>query len=507
MRKTLGVLLALLLLLACSAAAAETLSFIDIAAHCTLPDSYIVLTPTNLAQHPEWLENHETTQETLLADWAARGVLAQAWTVEDDACLEITAVQDDRALQYYDIDQQSTDVRKTFRQSHTNGTYYKADGYTYESAEWKRSNSIGRFLVLKYKRATPDGLSYRGYQRRTIRNGYTITLDYQVYGRGLKTADNTALNKVMDTWGFDEIKEKPANVVSKVAFTAKPPIETTTGKFTVSGTADAGIHLTGVAMRMSAADKVQVEATAGKSGKFEMDVQLPSEGVWLMTVTVDNAGTVTEEVVFDITTYQKTLLTVNMDAPLPTVLTEDKLVISGKTMKGTTVQCLAGDGYQKQITTNNSGAYKFTIDTSNEGVYDLVLVFQKKGYSTRRFTSTATRSLSQQDIMERAREDAVKPGYSTLVEKIKGYTGRTLTYKLYITSISKSGDEWVVFAAMRSTNSGYKDVVVVTTTEEPKVEVGSQHRIYGTCAGTYLVQNDEEGDKYYPCIELLFWDD
>lgn len=505
MRKTLACLLAVLCLVLGGSAVAEYLSFANIYAGCTIPDSYIILTPDNLAQHPEWMEKHNTTEEAMLADWEARGVYVQAWSKEDDVCIEINAVQDDRALQYYDVDQQSVENRKVFRLSHTNGAYYKQDGYTYEAAEWVNNKKSGRFLSLKYKRSTLSA-TYRGLQRRTIRNGYTITIDYQVHDRSLKAADTTAIDKLLNSWSFEQILDKPANAVSKVVFLNEPPAETNTGKFVISGTGDAGLHLQGVAMRMSSSDKVPLETTINKNGKFSMDVQLPAEGVWLVTMTVDNEGAVSEELVFNVTTYQKTLLIVNLDEKLPEKLTSDKLVISGTTLPNTTVECIVGTSYQKQVKVNNTGAFKFTIDTANEGDYEIVLTFQKKNYDSRRYYSVANRRLTQQDIMDHARSEAVKPNYATLVEKLKNYTGRTLTYNLYLTDISRSGDEWVLTMAMTKSKNEYKNLVIVTCSEEPTFEIGSQRQLYGTCMGTYMVQNGEEGTKYYPCIELLFWD-
>ena len=136
--------------------------------------------------------------------------------------------------------------------------------------------NTGRFLQLKYTR-TVNGETYRGYARKTIRNGYSIHVDYQVYGRALKNADKNALDDVMDTWEFLEIFPRPAASVSKLIFSARPPQETNTGKFTVSGTGTAGLHIIGVVMRMSGSDVEQFEVTIGKTGKFELNVTLPKD--------------------------------------------------------------------------------------------------------------------------------------------------------------------------------------------------------------------------------------
>lgn len=517
MRKYALLLVMAICLLFTVPALAQTESFDTIAAACEIPDSYILLTPDNLPAHPEWVANRGETVEALQADWAARGVLLQAWTQEGDVCIEITAVQDEDAQALFDIDQQTTKTRATYRAGYQKKGKYVTDGYTWQSAEWKKTSNAGRFLMLKYKR-TVGGETYRGYARRTIRNGYTITIDYQVYGRGLKNADSKALSGIMSSWGFTTVKTIPAEATAKAVFTSEPPAETSTGKFSVEGTCDPGMHLIGVVMRMASPDPIRYETTASKKGKFSIDVELPSEGVWLMTLTIENGETVTEEIAFQTTTYKKSLLTVNFDEDVPLhlyengvtseatqKLTGDTLTISGKTMKNTTVQCLVNDQHYSKKT-NGTGTFKFKIPTSTQGDYDITLVFEKKNYSTRRFTAIANRELTEADLRRRAKEEAVKPAYSTLNKKLTGYTGRTMVYELSITNIEQAGDEWIIFAAMRSTKSGYKDIVVITTKEEPSLSLDSKHKMYGKCTGSYQVLSEEDGDKSYPCFELLFWE-
>ncbi len=544
MRKTLLLFLALAMLLLCGTACAESFTFDAIHATCTVDDANIILTPSNLALHPEWIASLGTTQEAMAADFAARGVLLQAWSTDGERCLEISAIQDARALEYWDINEVGESGRFTYRTSHSKNLWYQEEGYTYSSATWKKTDA-GRFLQTEYKRVV-NGETVRGFQRRTVRNGYTITIDCIVYGRRLQTADSNAINKIMNSWAFTQVIAKPADtssivpgsgaaavipapdggtegdtgsstvqpataptVQSHLTFATEPPEETNTGKFTVTGTADAGTQVIGVLMRMSSTTPLKVETTASKTGKFTLDVQLDAEGVWLMSVSTFVNGQEADSHVFARTiTYGKSLLVVNLDNPLPTVLTGDSLVISGSTLSSVNIQCLAGGSFDKSVKTNSNGTFKFTIDTSAEGSYDIVLSFQKAGYETRRFTVTATRTLTEEDLRSRARESAVKPAYSTLVSKLTGYTGRVLTYSMYVTDIMQAGDEWIIFMAMNySTKSGYSNIVVVTTDTEPQLEIGSQHKLYGTCMGTYEVQSEESGTKFYPCIELLFWDE
>ncbi|MBR4459820.1 MAG: hypothetical protein IKS31_12745 [Clostridia bacterium] len=530
------VLIALAVLCA-GIAIADTVTLGAIYATCDIPDSYVLLKADNLSGHPEWLTNHNTTEEEILADWNARGVLLQAWTVSGDACLEIRAVRDEDAVRYHDIDDQTPNLRATYRREHLSGQKYKALGYNVSNAEWKKT-SQGRFLMLKYK-CTQDGVTWRGFARKTIKNGYTIILDYRVFGRGLKSGDNNSLNKVWNTWKFtgsvgtediptadpgtlaDSVsggvsvgdpgqtpaEPAPAEATANLKFTSVPPGETNTGKFAVEGTCDAGTQLIGVCMRMDGTDPVIFRADADRRGKFKINVQLPQQGIWLMTVNAEKNGRVVEEYAFDLTNYSGSLLVVNFDTPLPATmdLTGDTLVISGTTVRQTTVQINVDNGYTKQIRTNNSGKFSFKLNTKTDGVYNISLTFSKKNYTTRVFNCVATRSMNDTELREHAVEEAIKPAYTMLCNKTSAYIGRIMTYRMYVVSIAQSGDQWFVQMAQRITSNGYSDIVVVAAKEKPTFEVDSMQQMYGTLVGTYQVQDSVNGDQFYPCFDLIFW--
>lgn len=508
MRKLFPALLLTLLLLLTTTAMAAELSYDDFSATMTVPDTYTMVTLDNLAEHTDLLAKQGHTLETAKADWQERGVRFQAWNEAGDMCIELSAVQDDFATLYWDVNTVSNDERATYRLGHSsdkNG-YYRALGYDYTSAQWKNGKNYARFLVLEYTR-THNGVSYAGYGRKSIRNGYSIYLECQVYGRSPKKADNTALDTIMNTWKFNEIFPKPAGSAAKTAvlFTSVPPSETNTGKFTVAGTGASGQHVILCLMRMSGGEPVNYDTTVGKNGKFSFDIALPQEGVWLMTYTVENGGEVVQEDKFNITTYKKTLLIVNLDSELPTTLLGDSITISGTTMKQTQVQCIVDGRYTKNVTTNNSGKFSFKIPTDAEGEYNITLAFQKKGYTSRRFTSTATRALTEADRQEDIRAQADKPAYSTLNRLLEGYTGRYMVYTLFIDHVEQAGDEWLTFAAMRKTNAGgLRDLVVVSSTTQPTWTAGDQVRMYLQCTGGYTVEGDET--TTLPAFDYLFTD-
>ena len=510
MRKAFFVLLLAALLLCFVQACADTSVDLEpVSGSVTFGDKYIVLTSANLSEHQELLSSLGTTAEAAAEDWEDRGVLCQAWTSDRKICVEITAVQDDEAKQYFDLDQQSAKVRNQYRSMHLKDTRFNNETYDVKTATWKMQTHGGRFLILKYK-AAENGVSRWGYARKTIRNGYTVTLDYKVLeDRSLREADNSALNVIANTVTFVKKDEEITGTSALVHFTSEPPSETNTDTFTVAGNCSPGTHIISVLMRMSSDNVVRLESDANKKGDFKIKVKLPEEGVWLMSMTFDIGEKTVAEHAFQTTTYSKTLLPVTLNEPIPEVIEGDELVISGVTSKLVTVQCIVSNGtskdYTKQVKTNGSGKFTFKVPTSIEGEYDIVLAFSKKGLNDRRFTYTATRTVTEKDIHTRVKSEAIKPSYTVLKNKISGYTGKTMTYSVYITEITQLGEEWIIRAAMKSDTKGYSNFILITAKDDPGFEIGSQHRMYGTCTGLSQVQV-KEGDDSLPAFDLLFWE-
>jgi hypothetical protein len=246
-----------------------------------------------------------------------------------------------------------------------------------------------------------------------------------------------------------------------------------------------------------------------KTGKFKLAFKMPDEGIWLLTLTVDKDGTTLAEHVFETTTYQKTLLPVTLDQEVPEQFEGDQFILSGKTTKGVSIQCIVTGGaknFEKRIRTNNTGKFKFKIPTDAQSEYQVTLVFQKKNYDTRRFSWTANRSLTERDIQNQMKKEAVKPAYSTLNKKLEAYSGRIMGYKVYITDIQHVGDEYVITAALNKTKKGaLKNMIVIITETEPDFVVGSEQTFYGRLNGSYEVQSEEDQVKY-PSFDLLFWE-
>ena len=149
------------------------------------------------------------------------------------------------------------------------------------------------------------------------------------------------------------------------------------------------------------------------------------------------------------------------------------------------------------------------MDTSKEGSYTLVLAFSKTGLADRRVSYTFSRQFSQEDSVKTLKDQAIKPGYSTLVDKIDGYTGRIMGYKCYVVDIAQSGDSWVLKLALVKNAKGYKNLLYAVTNSQPEVTVDEHVMMYGQCTGLSQGNADtgadgtDTGAQSYPTFDLL----
>ena len=490
--------LALLLVMIAAAASAETYSFGDIRAQVEIPSDYeTVLTPYNLSSKADWIASQGLDYDALANSFEAEGILLQAIDEETNRTLVISALRDTDAQTYFDLNNQDEDMRKEFRVSHTNGSVYSILGYTYSSAKWANYGKVTlRFLQTQYTLRQNGQLVCSGYQRRTIRNGYTITLDMQVRDRTAKEADNTALEKVMKTFTFTEILPMPELPI-KLTVSAAPPAETNEDTFTVKGTTARKATVTVTAFSLGSAGGQTFQTTANGSGAFSVKVKLPAQGVYSVTLTSEAEGAIAAQRLYSVT-FQQGILPVDL-VTHPGETLNDETVFSGTTVAGAKIQ-LAISGpitYSKSVT---GSQFNFKVDTSAEGAYQFVLTVTKKGLQERIFTFTAVRSYTDAEREDKIRASAKKMTYENLPKSEN--RGKTVVETGFITGVEKNIDEWVVTFALTQTGSGYKDIVYLICREEPAWTVGDKVKVYGVASGTFSEINEEGKIKSYPRIDV-----
>lgn len=502
MRKVLP-LLVLMMVLFCAPALAETYLFDSLRGSMDIPDDYIVLTPENLPDYASWLEAQGTSMDEKSADFQRRGVLVQAWSREMDACFELRANQNDETQLIFDVNEQSSEIRGKYRTGHYPNNLY--EGYNFTASEWKNTDE-GRFLVLRYSRKESGEILYKGCMRRTIRNGYEIDFDMQIYGRNVTDKDNSNLNKIWDTFHFAEVLELPPLASARINLTAVPPEETNSKDITIAGTASSGVKFTAVVMGLSYPEPIVADVEVGKEGKFSLPIRLPREGVFLITLTGEYQDEEVVELAYPVT-YQSSLLAVNFTAKPGSVVTADQVEFKGSAEPGASIQVFV-DGepaFTKKVTT--AGKFAFEVKVDDEGSHDISLVFSKKNLADRRFSFEFARKWTEQDTMEYLSKQSISPSYTQLQSKMKEYEGRIMAYRSYIVDIGESGDEYIIKMALNRKEGKYSNMILVTTDEIPSFDVGQRVMMYGTCEGMSLSTGTEgeQEDESYPCFALLLF--
>ena len=186
--------------------------------------------------------------------------------------------------------------------------------------------------------------------------------------------------------------------------------------------------------------------------------------------------------------------------------------MSGTTVKNVDIQCIVTlNGQTLKISprdtvrTNGTGSFTFKIPTSEEGEYDITLVFSKKNLNSERINKKATRTLSESDKNAHAAKQADRVNYATLVKKIDTYQGKTIVYDAYITEVTQVGDQWMITAAQKLNRGQYSNLLIYLASEDPGLAAGNKVKIYGVCTGPYEIQS-EEGTSTYPGFDYLFFE-
>lgn len=508
MRKWLMIAAVAFLLLLSVGAQAEVHVLDEIYATIEIPETYpVVITPKNLDVYVTWLESQGKDPEAVRADMTSRGVLMQCWPEDGSTCFEITVKQNDRTLGIFDVNQQNEAMRASYRLGHYPRNDYLSEGYDFSSASWTKLEG-DRYLALKYVHRDGGEVLNKGFMRRTIFNGFEITLDMQVYGRNATDKDNNALNKLWKTLSFVEVLPLPAVASAMINITTTPPEETNERDFHIKGTAASGVSFTAVVMGMSYDGSILYEETVDRSGKFDIPIELPKEGVFLITFFAEYEGEEVLELAYPVT-YQRMLLTVNMDIPVPKEITSDELTLLGDSVAGSEIQVFLDGETLESKRVNGEGRFKLVLDIDEEGPHELVLVFSKKGLADRRLVYTINRKWTDGDMLSYLKKHATKPTYANLVKKPEDYEGEMIGFKAYLLDVSQNGDEWLVRMALTKDDGKFKNMIIVSTNEEPSFTEGERIMMYGTYAGLSLSisgdENEDTAEENLPLFELLLF--
>lgn len=494
-------LAALLLGLVPSASAAEH-QFPAIYAAVTLPDGVYdpVLTPDNLQANEAFIQSKGGSVASWAADFTARGILLQAYDDTNDRMLVITALKDVDGEQLFDINAHESAVRAKYRVSHGASGAYSVLGYRYDSVSWKNFAKIGRFLQLRYSYRLGNEVVRRGYQRRTVRNGHTITVDMQVFGRQLGAKDNTALNKVFDTFTFTQVLPLPPLPIS-LDESATAPVETSKAGFTMKGKTKPEATLEAVLISFTNSAQKVFKTTANKAGNYSLPIELPAQDVYVMTLTVQAPGFDDLSRSYNIR-YQEGLIPVQITSAPGLTLSGDEVILSGITEEAGVRATLHVNGETTSKNVARDGSFSFTVPTVQEGSYDIRLVLSKKNLQDRIFQYNPLKTLSQEAREELLRQSALSPSYQELSQNPDAYDGKMLQFSGTLVGKDNLTDSWVLRVATAKTDSGFSDVLLFVSEAEPAQALNTAVRAYGTMAGMNNGQTEDGQEEILPRLAL-----
>ena len=157
--------------------------------------------------------------------------------------------------------------------------------------------------------------------------------------------------------------------------------------------------------------------------------------------------------------------------------------------------------------TGNAKTFAFTLDTSKEGSYEILLTFTKKNYATRVFNYTIARVVDADAQRQAIRASAVAPTYSKLKNSAASYEGKYVRANGYVVSVEHGSGEWLITFATQKKGENYSDYIMVLSDAEVTLDVGTHATLYGTGAGTYKIPGDNDKTIVYPKVSLAFFDE
>ena len=490
-------------------ASAESYKFPQIFMVMDIPLDYMIqITTDNIEQQAEYLASIGETPESMRQRFKDEGILVWAYNEEKGRTLVVTAVEDAPARELYDINEQTAETRASYRANYKNGVYYSKADYAFESVEWKNfGDNQGRFLMARYSHKQDGKVAWKGEWLRTIRNGYTITLDMRVGTRNFTGGDIDALNVIQNSIAFVIMTDAPEALLT-LAFSAPPPETTNSDSFTIKGTTRPGASVVAAYAALQSSKSKAFSTTADGTGAFSIPMQLPGRDLYNLIVSVTaNEGFENEETISENFTveYDPTALSVSFTSPFPEVFTTDTFKLNGTTMTGVTVQLVVNNEPQTKRTGNNR-TFSFTVDTSKEGMYDIQLTFSKKDYDTKTYQYHINRVMDEGQRRESIRAASKSPDYANIAAEPDRYVGRVLRYKGYVISAEENGAEWVITFATQKTNSGFKNQIIVLSDAPVTVDPETQVTLYGTMTGVYAFLNDNGDERQLPRMSLAFID-
>lgn len=507
MKRRILALAAWLLTLACLPVLAQKIEMEDVYLSFDYPDSWLVVSPQLARVYAPLLDEAGIDAEVLAQEMIDQQVASRAYSEDFTQRLSVITLADDLSGEIFDMKNVTDAQRKTMRSRAEANKLFETTGLRTQDTEWQKEG--GEFwLYVHYTVTRGDKTVGRGIRYMTVKNGMYVILDWQKdEGRFGNRELNAFRRRIADIAVTKQITEP----VHSVKLTASIPAETTTSELVITGETGANASLVAEAPDGNGVMQTLSVGRAGANGKFSLNVSLPEEGAYAITLTAQSEGmnptTVSGTTVYSAKTLPVTLEGMDglTDGAVVTV-ESDTVRIKGKTLSGVQMQLVTPFGLSKKRA-DNDGTFSFELNTKDEGTYEYTLICDKSGFDQRRIRFTLTRVITDSQGKQRIKDGAEKISYKNLQKNRAEDQGKVMSlYGPVVSSESAGGTYYVRLMFNKGADGEWFNPVVIVAGEDMGAKVGDMMGVVATVAGVFEEQDAAGNDVAVPRFELVFVD-
>ena len=496
----------LMLALSCSGALGQKIEMEDVYLSFHYPDSWLVVSPQLAKVYAPLLEEAGIDGDVLSQEMIDQHIASRAYNGDFTQRLAVITLADDLSGEIFDMKNVTDAQRKTMRSRAEANRLFETTGLRTQDLEWQKEGGA-YWLYVHYTVTRGDKTVGRGIRYMTVKNGMYVILDWQKDEGRFSNRDLSAFRKrIADIAVTKQITEP----VHSVKLAASIPLETTTSELVITGETSANASLIAEAPDGNGVMQTLSVGKAGASGKFSLNVSLPEEGAYDITLTAQSEGmnpaSITGHTVYSAKTLPVTLEGVSGIAEGEGVVESDTVKIKGKTLAGVQMQLVTPFGLSKKRA-DNDGTFSFELTTKDEGTYNYTLICDKKGFDQRRIHFTLTRVITDSQGKQRIKDGADKISYKNLQKNRAEDQGKVMSlYGPVVASEAAGGAHYVRLMFNKGADGEWFNPVVIVANEDMGAKVGDMMGVVATVAGVFEEQDASGKDVAVPRFELMFVD-
>ncbi len=389
-----------------------------------------VLTQTNLDEHGELIASLGTTQEAILANYIASGIVMEI--IPDEGGQIAVSVADAGEFSgAKSMDELGAEGIARF------AAQFEESGL-YETCEVLATTPV---CVRLTSSATYGGMPVYALKYATLHLGRLYMFTQTIVGREPGEADDARMERMLAgirlLTTLPELTPSPTPIPTPETEPTPQPtpgeaaVTAQEGEITVNGvpafTAANSFYISGEAVRnrnvtAKVGEEVVGSTTAKSDGKYSMRIKLSQEGRSTIRVACGDA-------------YKE--FSVYMDLPDPefefvemesTTFTGERLLVRGKTVPGARIR-VTGDGVADNNVANTRGVFSLRLDFKSPGTKTVTFTVTADGYAKLEFDMDFTRVFTEREFANDFRSKMIELDYEDFLADPVKYNGKRFIFR------------------------------------------------------------------------------